>query len=58
MTLKTSKGVVMCDRLTAKNLQLRAAKRALSLVNSLSPGAFKRRHTSRIFINLNNLRAQ
>lgn len=40
-----------------QNRKYWAARRALSLVNKLPAGEFKARHTSRIFKNLNKLRA-
>ena len=37
--------------------RIEAARRALSLLNKMPPGEFRARHTSRVFSNLNKLRA-
>lgn len=40
------------------NARYKAARRAISIINRLKPGAYRARHASRAFCNLNKIRAQ
>lgn len=49
--------LIVAERERRKAKKIAAARRALSLLNKLPAGEFRARHTSRVFSNLNKLRA-
>lgn len=51
----TSIGVIACDALTAVNLKIDAARKAIGIVNKLKAGAYRMKQISRCFKKLNQL---
>lgn len=56
--VKQSEVTSVCFLVSIKQASRRqAAKRALSIVNKLNPSEFRKAHASRVFKNMNKLRA-